>query len=169
VALQVAACVFGGALFAWLPFQDWVKSAESVTKPSAPLPSGWNQALGRAELPDATVLANVMIGMYRLQKTSLVAQMFGLPSSRAETRRFRDDAFALLERFGMTRYADYPAGHLSYGDQRRVEMMRALALQPDVLLLDLAKEDAGAIDVGDDEDDFETIFGERQAMRQAAQ
>ena len=87
-------------------------------------------------LPDATVLANVMIGMYRLQKTSLVAQMFGLPSSRAETRRFRDDAFALLERFGMTRYADYPAGNLSYGDQRRVEMMRALALQPDVLLLD---------------------------------
>jgi branched-chain amino acid transport system ATP-binding protein len=87
-------------------------------------------------LPDATVLANVMIGMYRLQKTSLVAQMFGLPSSRAETRRFRDDAFALLERFGMTRYADYPAGHLSYGDQRRVEMMRALALQPEVLLLD---------------------------------
>jgi branched-chain amino acid transport system ATP-binding protein len=87
-------------------------------------------------LPDATVLANVMIGMYRLQKTSLVAQMFGLPSSRAETRRFREDAFALLERFGMTRYAEYPAGNLSYGDQRRVEMMRALALQPEVLLLD---------------------------------
>jgi branched-chain amino acid transport system ATP-binding protein len=82
------------------------------------------------------VLANVMIGMYRLQKTSLIAQMFGLPSSRAETRRFRDEAYVLLERFGMTRYADYPAGTLSYGDQRRVEMMRALALQPDVLLLD---------------------------------
>jgi branched-chain amino acid transport system ATP-binding protein len=62
--------------------------------------------------------------------------MFGLPSSRAETRRFREDAFALLERFGMTRYAEYPAGNLSYGDQRRVEMMRALALQPEVLLLD---------------------------------
>jgi branched-chain amino acid transport system ATP-binding protein len=36
----------------------------------------------------------------------------------------------------MTRYADYPAGALSYGDQRRVEMMRALALKPKVLLLD---------------------------------
>jgi branched-chain amino acid transport system ATP-binding protein len=87
-------------------------------------------------LPDATVLANIMIGMYRLQTTSLLAQMFGLPSSRAETRRFRDEAYVLLERFGMTRYADYPAGHLSYGDQRRVEMMRALALKPQVLLLD---------------------------------
>ncbi len=87
-------------------------------------------------LPDATVVANVMIGMYRLQTTSLLAQMFGLPSSRAETARFRDDVYTLLERFDMTRYADYPAGALSYGDQRRVEMMRALALKPEVLLLD---------------------------------
>jgi hypothetical protein len=57
VALQVAAWVGGGALFAWLPFQAWVKSAESVAKPSAPLPAGWNQALGRAELPQAPVLS----------------------------------------------------------------------------------------------------------------
>jgi len=87
-------------------------------------------------LPDATVVANVMIGMYRHQKTSLVSQLFSLPSSRAETARFRDEVFSLLDRFGMTRYADYPAGSLSYGDQRRVEMMRALALKPQVLLLD---------------------------------
>lgn len=87
-------------------------------------------------LPDATVVANVMIGMYRHQKTSLVSQLFSLPSSRAETARFRDEVFRLLDRFGMTRYADYPAGSLSYGDQRRVEMMRALALKPEVLLLD---------------------------------
>ena len=87
-------------------------------------------------LPDATVVAYVMIGMYRHQKTSLVSQLLGLPSSRAETARFRDEVFRLLDRFGMTRYADYPAGSLSYGDQRRVEMMRALALKPEVLLLD---------------------------------
>ncbi len=87
-------------------------------------------------LPDATVVANVMIGMYRHQKTSLLSQIFALPSSRAETSRFRDEVFHLLDRFEMTRYADYPAGALSYGDQRRVEMMRALALKPEVLLLD---------------------------------
>jgi branched-chain amino acid transport system ATP-binding protein len=87
-------------------------------------------------LPDATVVENVVIGMYRHQTTSLLAQMFGLPSSRAETARFRAEAQLLLERFGMTRYANYPAGALSYGDQRRVEMMRALALKPKVLLLD---------------------------------
>ena len=87
-------------------------------------------------LPDATVVANIMIGMYRHHQTSMLAQLFGLPSSRAETRRFRDEVFVLLERFGMTRYANYPAGALAYGDQRRVEMMRALALKPDLLLLD---------------------------------
>ena len=87
-------------------------------------------------LPDATVVANIMIGMYRHHQTSLIAQLFGLPSSRAETRRFRDEVFVLLDRFDMTRYADYPAGALAYGDQRRVEMMRALALNPDLLLLD---------------------------------
>ena len=52
---------------------------------------------------------------------------------------FRNDSnevFALLDQFGMTRYADYPAGTLAYGDQRRVEMMRALASGPQFLLLD---------------------------------
>lgn len=57
VVLQVTAWVIGGALFAWLPFQAWVKSAESVNKPSATLPAGWNQALGRAALPDSPVLS----------------------------------------------------------------------------------------------------------------
>ena len=87
-------------------------------------------------LPDATVAANVMIGMYRHQRTSLLSQLFGLPSSRAETARFRDEVNTLLARFGMTRYADYPASALSYGDQRRVEMMRALALKPQLLIVD---------------------------------
>jgi branched-chain amino acid transport system permease protein len=86
-------------------------------------------------LPEATVLANVMIGMYRHVKASLFAQLFGLPSSRAKRRASATRA-KLLERFGMTRYADYPAGCLAYGHQRRVEMMRALALKPAVLLLD---------------------------------
>jgi hypothetical protein len=57
VVVQVAAWVVGGMLFAWLPFQAWVKSSESVTKPSATWPAGWNQALARAQLPDAPVLS----------------------------------------------------------------------------------------------------------------
>lgn len=57
VVLQVTAWVGGGVLFAWLPFQAWVKSADSVAKPSAILPTGWAEALGRAQLPAAPVLS----------------------------------------------------------------------------------------------------------------
>jgi branched-chain amino acid transport system ATP-binding protein len=87
-------------------------------------------------LPDATVVENILIGMYRHQRAPLVAQLLALPASRRETKRFREAAMALLARFGMARYAEHPAGGLSYGDQRRVEIMRALASQPRLLLLD---------------------------------
>ena len=115
-------------------------------------------------LPDATVVANVMIGMYRHQKTSLVAQLLGLPSSRAETARFRDEVFALLDRFGMTRYADYPAGALSYGDQRRVEMMRALALKPEVLLLDEPVAGINEVEAAKLADIFRSLASDGEGM-----
>ncbi len=57
VALQVLAWVLGGALFAWLPFQAWVKSAESVSKPSLSLPVDWAQALARSPLAGQPVTA----------------------------------------------------------------------------------------------------------------
>ncbi len=87
-------------------------------------------------LAEASVLDNVMIGFHRLEQCSWVANLLGLPSSRAETRALREKARALLARFGMTAFADLPAGSLAYGHQRRVEMMRAVATSPEVLLLD---------------------------------
>jgi hypothetical protein len=51
VALQVLAWVAGGALFAWLPFQSWVKSADVVVKPQQPLPADWAARLA-AGLPN---------------------------------------------------------------------------------------------------------------------
>jgi hypothetical protein len=57
VALQVLAWVLGGALFAWLPFQAWVKSADTVTKPSLSLPADWAQALARSPLASQPVTA----------------------------------------------------------------------------------------------------------------
>lgn len=87
-------------------------------------------------LGDASVIDNIIIGMYRHQEASLLSQIFHVGTSRAESRRFVEQAHALLERFGMQRYADFPAATLSYGDQRRVEIMRALASEPSLLLLD---------------------------------
>ncbi len=87
-------------------------------------------------LHDATVLDNVIVGFHRHEETSLAANLFGLPSAWRERARFRARAQALLERFGMAGYASARADSLSYGHQRRVEMMRAVATGPDFLLLD---------------------------------
>jgi len=87
-------------------------------------------------MAEASVIDNIMIGFHRHETASTFANLVGLPSSRRETQDLRDQARALLERFEMTEFADHAAGGLAYGHQRRVEMMRALAAEPKVLLLD---------------------------------
>lgn len=87
-------------------------------------------------LPEASALDNIVVGFHRHETTGFVAQALGLPASRRETRALRERGLALMGRFGMAEFADYPAGALAYGHQRRVEMMRALATEPRVLLLD---------------------------------
>jgi branched-chain amino acid transport system ATP-binding protein len=102
-------------------------------------------------LPEASVLDNVMIGFHRLETASWVANMLGLPGSRRETAQLRRRAAALLERFHMAEFAELAAGGLAYGHQRRVEMMRAVASDPAVLLLDepvAGMNDVEAADLG---------------------
>lgn len=85
---------------------------------------------------DATVIENVVSGFHRHETTGLVSNLFSLPAARRERRHFESEALGLLIRFGMEDLADHRASSLSYGHQRRVEMMRALAARPAVLLLD---------------------------------
>jgi len=87
-------------------------------------------------LREASVLANVVVGFHRHEKTSLFANLFGLPSVWQERRDFITRGRRLLDRFTMSSFADLPASALSYGHQRRVEIMRALAMDPQFLLLD---------------------------------
>ena len=103
-------------------------------------------------LPEATVLENVVIGFHVHVKSSLFAQLVGLPSSLRETPQLVERGRKLLDRFGMSRYADHPAGGLAYGHQRRVEMMRAVATDPKILLLDepvAGMNDVEATELGD--------------------
>jgi len=87
-------------------------------------------------LKTATVLENVVAGFHRLQTAPLWSDILGLPPSWRERRSFQNQGRDLLERFGMRSYETQLAGTLSYGHQRRVEMMRALAMNPRLLLLD---------------------------------
>jgi branched-chain amino acid transport system ATP-binding protein len=87
-------------------------------------------------LAEASVIDNVMIGFYRRETSSTIASLLGLPAARRETASLRQRATRLLERFGMADLADHEAGGLAYGHQRRVEIMRALASDPALILLD---------------------------------
>ena len=83
-----------------------------------------------------TAEENVMVAMHSHLKAGVLGTIFGSPRKRREEREAREFAGELLEFVGIgkTRY-DY-ARNLSYGDQRRLEVARALALRPKVLLLD---------------------------------
>jgi len=83
-----------------------------------------------------TALENVMVGFYRVQKSGFFSNLLGLPVSLAEERRMRQEAFAILKFFDLDRYADDAANSLPYGLQRRLEIARAVAAMPDLLLLD---------------------------------
>lgn len=108
-------------------------------------------------LKEATVLENLMIGFHQRESSSLLANLLGLPASRRESRRTTEAALALLERFGMRQFADFPAASLAYGHQRRVEMMRAVASEPALLLLDEPVAGMNDVEAGELGEIFKTL------------
>ncbi|KAF2775130.1 ABC transporter ATP-binding protein [Streptomyces sp. OM5714] len=83
-----------------------------------------------------TVLQNVMLPRTGRSMRRSLGHVLGLPAPRRGIAAHRRAALGLLERVGMSPYAHRAAGSLAYGLQRRVEIARALAGDPAVLLLD---------------------------------
>ena len=85
---------------------------------------------------EMSVLENVMVGRHLRSHTGLLAAIFRTPGFQAEEAAIRQRALELLDYVGIAALAPYKARTLSYGDQRRLEIARALSTEPRLLALD---------------------------------
>ncbi|QXE88567.1 ABC transporter ATP-binding protein [Geomonas nitrogeniifigens] len=83
-----------------------------------------------------TVLENVMVGLHTRSSSGLFACSFRMPWQMSEERRIRDRAMELLDFVGIPELAVVQAGTLSFGKGRLLEIARAMALEPKILLMD---------------------------------
>ena len=83
-----------------------------------------------------TVLENTIAGYHLQESGSVLADILNRPASRRRAREAEAGARELLKRVGLERAAEREAGSLSYGSLKRLEIARAMALKPKVLLLD---------------------------------
>jgi branched-chain amino acid transport system ATP-binding protein len=83
-----------------------------------------------------SAVENVMVGRHLRERTGILADLFGLPSVTRQNRATRAAAMDRLEAVGLAADADRTAGALPYGALKRLEIARALASEPKVLLLD---------------------------------
>jgi branched-chain amino acid transport system ATP-binding protein len=85
---------------------------------------------------EETVLENVLTGLYRHQAYNAIAAALRLPSARREEVVARKEALALLDALKLREFADQLPAELPFGIQKRIDMARALAVRPRLLLLD---------------------------------
>ena len=106
-----------------------------------------------------TVAENVMVGMHPRTSAGFLGGILHLPAERQEEQKIREKAEGLLNAFGLQARSDWMASHLSIVEQRRLEIARALAGEPDALLLD---EPAAGLNIRETEGMGDLIVGLRE-------
>jgi len=106
-----------------------------------------------------TVLENVLIGFHNHYNYNFFEAVFRFPRFFKEEKLYKEKAMEILDFLKIADYAEYNATALSYGNQRKVEIARALATEPDLLLLD---EPAAGMNPKETEELADTIFKLRE-------
>jgi len=83
-----------------------------------------------------TAIENILVGMHIHLKASWLGAVFNTPGTRRDEARAHDEAIRILDFIGLTGRGDVVARNLAYGEQRRLEIGRALAIKPKLLMLD---------------------------------
>jgi len=86
--------------------------------------------------PDLTAMENILVGLHSHLRSGYFGIVLGLPATRKEEKAANEEALRLLKFVGLAGQGDLLAKNLPYGDQRRLEIARALATRPKVLCLD---------------------------------
>ena len=108
-----------------------------ATKPYAVAERGIARTFQNIRLfGNMSALENVMVGRHVRTRAGVVGAVLRDSRTRAEEDLIRSRSYALLQYVGIAEHADKLASHFSYGDQRRLEIARALATEPKLLALD---------------------------------
>jgi branched-chain amino acid transport system ATP-binding protein len=106
-------------------------------KPNVVVESGIARTFQNIRLfHNMTALENVMVGRHVRTKAGVIGAVFRNPGTKAEEAAIRARSLELLDYVGIRKHAEEHAKNLSYGDQRRLEIARALATDPQLLALD---------------------------------
>ena len=120
-----------------LTTQDGVTHRLNGLKPDKVTSKGMARTFQNIRLfQNMTVLENVMIGRHCRIKTGIPGAVFRPPKTRKEEKQVIIDSYEILEQFKLEKYVNEFAKNLPYGAQRRLEIARAMATEPFLLLLD---------------------------------